>query len=420
VARSSAFKPLGGDGDDDDDDVATATMDDEKKSKMKWWERSVLVRTNLRRAQASSAARTDDDADGKVDSSGSASGRSAEGRAPVPISTAPGAVAVRGPGYRGEEDDEDGEVSTVRVGGGRQEDNGASEAPLHVDSYAVKEGPTDEEIRQRILANTAHAEAVTNIGSPKTRNLSTWVLLLVAVVVVVAVVVGVSVPLATRSQTTTLSAAGRDSVDLVASLKYLEWQGSGGFAEAIQAQNRQTSAANGTVTTSGALELIACRPRVCLESDESCAVGEFYAPGCCAGPECPNATKCGDMCTAPPDSCFLADPTNKTCIRSECYTCEKEEDGQDVYSLRDLFMRLTALRWGQPFDSRTGKCTSGPSSAVPWFSALPSRRTATLASTSAEPLGWGATTRMTMAACLGRTCPASILLWPSAAAGLPT
>ena len=93
---------------------------------------------------------------------------------------------MRGPGYRGDGDGgSDEDVSTVRGGGegGGIGSDEASEAPLHVDSYAVNVGPTDEEIRQRILANTAHAEAVTALGGgPKTRRNSSTVLLRVAVV----------------------------------------------------------------------------------------------------------------------------------------------------------------------------------------------------------------------------------------------
>jgi hypothetical protein len=81
------------------------------------------------------------------------------------LAITPGAVAVRGPGYGGGDDDSadfgDGDAPPTaarvprreREGGG---DNGATcdDALLRVESYAVAAGPTDDEIRQRILAGT--------------------------------------------------------------------------------------------------------------------------------------------------------------------------------------------------------------------------------------------------------------------------
>jgi hypothetical protein len=133
---------------------------------------------------------------------------------------------------------------------------------------------------------------------------------------------------------------------VLASLKYLEWQGSGGFAEAIQAQSRRSAATNGTVATSGALEMITCTVKQCVEDGGSCAVGGLYTPGCCAGATCHNGTQCGDTCPPPPGSCFLTDPSNKSCIRSECYTCNKE-DRHDVYNLRDYVYAIDCLEAGE-------------------------------------------------------------------------
>jgi hypothetical protein len=119
---------------------------------------------------------------------------------------------MRGPGYRGGDSDDDGDdeekddISTRRVGGTGDGANGddeeASEATLHVDSYAVQtvqRGPTDEEIRQRIFASTPRAQPVCILGSePKAQWDWSTVLRPVVVVacVLVAVAVGVSVSLA--------------------------------------------------------------------------------------------------------------------------------------------------------------------------------------------------------------------------------
>jgi hypothetical protein len=316
--------------------------EDDKTRKMKWWERTALARTGTNKL-----AKTHGEEGDKPASGPASEGRFDEAppdQQPPPIGT-PGAVAVRGPGYRGDDDGEgndEEDASTARAGGGRAGvDAEASEAPpYHVDSYAVNEGPTDEEIRQRILASTAHAEAVAVLGDEKkTRRDRSTLLALLAVVVVVSVIIGVAVPLATRAIPTDPSTEGQD---VVASLTYLEWQGPGSFAGGFRAQTRLE---NGVSVTSGSLELIQCRPFVCLESDESCALGDFYSPGCCAGMDCPNETKCGETCPQPPESCSLKDPSNKTCIQSECYVC-KQDDGKDIYQLSDYAVAIDCLEVG--------------------------------------------------------------------------
>jgi hypothetical protein len=99
------------------------------------------------------------------------------------------------------------------------------------------------------------------------------------------------------------------------------------------------------MVTSGLFELIKCLPSACLESDESCFVGRTYTPGCCAGGDCPNETRCGDGCPPPPESCFATDPSNKTCIRSSCYTCNQEAD-KDIYNLTDYAHSIDCLEVG--------------------------------------------------------------------------
>jgi hypothetical protein len=265
----------------------------------------------------------------------------------------PGAVAVPGPGYEGDNDDD---VSTFRLGGGGREegDEAATDTPLQVDSYAVnEEGPSDEELRQRILASTAHAEAVVLDETSKPRRYcSTSTIFLLVVAVATAIAIGVAVPLATRKQSSEADTLVPDD-EVVAYLKYMERQGRGGFAGAMNAEIRISS--DGSLVTSGAMELILCRPKVCLESDEQCLVGDkTYEPGCCAGPDCPVETKCGEKCPKPPVSCYLNDPDNATCIRSECYTCN-QSDGKDIYVLSDYVHSIDCLEVGTAIRPENGE-----------------------------------------------------------------
>jgi hypothetical protein len=321
--------------------------------KMTWWERTALVRSK-RRPQGSTAAAGVDEVDAQ------APDRLDDGSAEQPAEqlATPGAVAVHGPGYRGsdEDDDDDDEEEDAQVGRvrGEGENDEVSDAPLHVDSYAVNVGPTDEEIRQRILDGAVRAEAVTSLDDQPKRRMSrpTLFLLLLAVFVVVAVVVGVSVPLATRSQTTRSSEQGPDE-NLVASVTYREYQDTGGISGAIQAQTRLE---NGAMVTTGLVELVICSPGPCMENEENCALGEFYTPGCCAGPDCPEETKCGELCP-PSILCFPKDPDNITCTRAACYDTCVEEGGDDagVYNLTDHVDKIDCLEVGTAVRPENGE-----------------------------------------------------------------
>jgi hypothetical protein len=160
-------------------EAAAPTMDDDddKKTKMKWWERSALVARTKGHTSAPAANAVEEE-DKKAHGS-------FEGAAET-LATAPGAVAVRGPGYRGEENGVD-DGGNVRERGGRGGDGGIDvddeeafgTTPLQVDSYAVSEGPTDEEIRQQILSNVPRADAVTApCDEPKTHPIRLTALLL--------------------------------------------------------------------------------------------------------------------------------------------------------------------------------------------------------------------------------------------------
>lgn len=265
----------------------------------------------------------------------------------------PGAVAVPGPGFQGDDDDD---VSTVRVGGLAAREGGgddeATEAPFLVDSYAVNEGPTDEELRQRVLASTAHAEAVVPVVTGKPRQ-NCWTAVIL-VVVVAAIAIGVAVPLSTRQQPSDPEAQDPDW-DVVAYYRYLERQGIGGFAGGDFAETRRRSSSNGSLVTSGASEIIKCKPLVCLENDENCLTDNtLYKPGCCAGPDCPVESKCGEVCPKPPVSCYLTDPDNATCIRSSCYTCNKF-NGADVYNLSDFVHSIDCLEVGTAIRPENGQ-----------------------------------------------------------------
>jgi hypothetical protein len=320
--------------------------DDINKAELKWWERSVLARTSNSRHKGGSNVSPveDEEEDGKREP-GPAPGRSAaEVEAEPPLAT-PGAVAVHGPGYRGDEvEDDGGDGSTARVGGGGAGVDEASEAPpFHVDSYAVHhKGPTDEEIRQQILAGTAHAEAVpkTNVSDARQRSRTWWAaILLGAVVVAAAIAAAIAVPLSTKPST----GAQQPYEDVLASIHYLEWQGEGGFASAGRAKTSIRAGASGPITT-GALEIVLCDPKPCLLDSTNCQTGT-YELGCCAGATCPNETKCGGKCPMPPTSCYLADPTNKTCVQPECYTCA-QENGEDAYVLTNMAFAVDCLEVG--------------------------------------------------------------------------
>jgi hypothetical protein len=269
-----------------------------------------------------------------------------------PLAITPGAVAVRGPGYCGNDDSADffdGDAPTLaRVDGGEREGehNGeTSDALLRVESYAVVHtGRTDEEIRQQILAGTARAEEVTTFDEPKARRNRSRLPLIVggAAVVIVAVAVGVAVPIARRSRGSS-SSSNDDTV--VASVKYLEWQRAGGFAGDLRVETRLQG---GVRVTSGLAEAIICRPAACGEGtgSSSCAADQIYTSGCCAGSNCSNETQCGYVCPYPPDSCFLTDPTNKTCTQSRCYTCKQDANGNDLYHLEDYAVAIDCLEVG--------------------------------------------------------------------------
>jgi hypothetical protein len=330
-------------------DVHEIATGDLGETKVAWWERSVVARTSNNNdcAHESSAASVADEHDEKGKP---VPGRAVSQKRPNVAAAAgqarPGAVAVRGPGFRGDDDEVD-DISTVRGGGtgdGANGDDEMPDAPLQVDSYAVmavQKGPTDEEIRQQILAGTPRAQPVCTVGNePKVRwDRSTMLLLafILAVGVVVAIAVGVAVPLATRPRP-----PDDDYVapEYEASVAYREWPSVSwaGFALWIDAATFTAKITLGNVDT------IQCRPKACLQSNESCVVGAFYSPGCCAGPDCPGETKCGAQCS-PTQACNLKDPINRNCYQSECYSCD-QKDGKDLYSLRDFFFDIDCLKVG--------------------------------------------------------------------------
>jgi hypothetical protein len=177
------------------------------------------------------------------------------------------------------------------------------------------------------------------------KNRSRLLLLLLLVAVAAAVVVGVAVPLETHAHGSSSSSSDdEEDNNVVASVRYLEWQGSGGFAGGFWAETRRE---NGVQVTSGLAEAILCRRTACNESAESsCAADQAYTSGCCADPNCPHATQCGAVCPKPPDSCYLTDPSNKTCIQSRCYTCRHDGNGNPMYNLADYAIALDCLEVG--------------------------------------------------------------------------
>jgi hypothetical protein len=344
-------------------DVDAEAKEDIGETKVKWWERSVVARTsNHERAHGSSAASMVDD---EEDEEGKPEPVLAVSKRVAAVGLArPGAVAVRGPGYRGGggggDDDEEDDPSTVRGGGAGDGVNGdceeASETPLHVDSYAVMavpKGPTDEEIRQQILAGTPRAQPVCTVGNePKLRWDRATVLLLVFIVAVgvVAIAVGVAVPLATRPRP-----PDDDYVapEYEASVSYREWPRVSWAGHALLIDAYSYYDEKRELVADGYVDTIQCRPKACLVSDESCVDGTFYSPGCCAGPDCPSETKCGAQCS-PTQACNLKEPINRNCVMSECYSCE-QKDGNNLYSLRDIFFDISCLEVGTAIRPENGQ-----------------------------------------------------------------
>jgi hypothetical protein len=335
--------------------------DDINKAKLKWWERSVLARTSRSRNKGGSNAshvEDEEEEDGKRERPGAGPGRSPEEVEAEPPLATPGAVAVHGPGYRGDVEDDGRDTSTVRVGGGGAGVDEASEAPpFHVDSYAVHhQGPTDDEIRQQILAGTAHAEAVpkTNVSDARQRSRTWWAaVLLGAVVVAAAIAVAIAVPLSAK-QNQQSAGTQQPYEDVLASVYYIEWQGQeGGFASATRAKTSILAGSGGTPTTTGATEVVLCGPKACIPDPLYCQAGA-YEPGCCAGLNCPNTTKCGSRCPNPPKSCYLTDPTNKSCVHPDCYTCN-QENGEDAYVLTNLAFAIDCLEVGTAIRPENGE-----------------------------------------------------------------
>lgn len=149
------------------------------------------------------------------------------------------------------------------------------------------------------------------------------------------------------SSSSSSGASNAPDESVVASVSYAEWQGPGGFAYSVRAVTRRTGVpGDPDDATSGLVEMVGCKAIVCLESDANCVVGEYYEPGCCVGPDCPNSTtKCGEHCPPPPESCYLTHPDNHTCLRPECYTCHKV-NGQDAYALQNVAFAIDCLQVG--------------------------------------------------------------------------
>jgi hypothetical protein len=91
-----------------------------------------------------------------------------------------------------------------------------------------------------------------------------------------------------------------------------------------------------------------------VQDQAVCVVGEYYAPGCCVGANCTNETKCGDTCPPPPESCYLTDPSNTTCFRPECYTCN-QVGGEDTYVIQNTAYAIDCLEVGTAVRPENGQ-----------------------------------------------------------------
>jgi hypothetical protein len=360
-------------------------------AKAKWWERSAQARTKTTGSKKSersadpankppppsSTSLAADATEADDDGGGGGGGGSAPAAAAAAV-LRPGAVAVPGPGFDRERegggatafDDDDDNNDPPHPG---EEDD--DDEVLRVDSYVVgknrknrrsSEVEVDEdELRRRILAGTARAELVVSNGagpSPEEAaehdkfRQTLWLAgaVVAATLVAAAIAVGIAVPLtaAARQQSTSGAQGPRYGDDVVAALRYMELQGSGGFAYAVRAETISTSAS--TATTSGALEMVWCKAKPCTESDTNCVVGKYYEPGCCVGANCTEESKCGELCPQPPESCYLKDPNNATCFTPECYTCN-QVDGEDMYVVNYFAASVDCLEVGTAVRPENGE-----------------------------------------------------------------
>jgi hypothetical protein len=116
------------------------------------------------------------------------------------------------------------------------------------------------------------------------------------------------------------------------------------------------------IVTEGYMTSFFIQPKLCAEHADTnaCIVDKIYEHGCCAGPECPADTKCGEIipdvnvCTA----------SRSDCRSVSCVECEKGPSGEEMYTVTDFATTWNCLDSGRDYleDGREYKwaITCGP------------------------------------------------------------
>jgi len=113
---------------------------------------------------------------------------------------------------------------------------------------------------------------------------------------------------------------------------------------------------NGEIVVEGFSSTYVCDPVACItaqdENSTQCVIGKDYEPGCCAGVDCPEETKCGEFC---PDHPFPCKPKRQDCRSVACMECEAGPDGEVLYNLREFMQSFDCLATGIKQDKETGE-----------------------------------------------------------------
>ena len=153
----------------------------------------------------------------------------------------------------------------------------------------------------------------------------------------VALIVGLSVGLTTKNKEEPPISIPMDR--LVSSVNVMAKQ-EGSFMKA----NRYHRTENGKeiVSTTGSAVLNRCEVIPCNEG--GCDLSEkVYEPGCCRGPECNPADRCGPLC---PQRANLCHPSFVGCTDASCFECERGPSGEELYQYRSASFDINCLRTG--------------------------------------------------------------------------
>lgn len=128
----------------------------------------------------------------------------------------------------------------------------------------------------------------------------------------------------------------------------------GPYLGIVSAQVERDDLFEGNTHTSGFYSQLNCHVLLCLRDPGICRRSAVYFPGCCASANCTAAeTVCGAVC--PDSACRLKDPSNEECTSTDCYTCEQDEDGQDLYQLTTHVEEIDCVHAGKAIRPENGQ-----------------------------------------------------------------